>query len=106
MIQRITAIATSRSKRLSTQLNFVLHGLSSFLLPTVAGKQQTANGIQLASRTILNQDKRVEEHSTPQPWFATNAKSRTTVTRSAVLWIEVWNAIQLPPDAPDWSSEE
>ena len=66
----------------------------------------TANGIQLASKMILNQDKRVQEHSTPQPWFATNAKSRTTVTRSAVLWIEVWNAIQLPPDAPDWSSEE
>ena len=28
------------------------------------------------------------------------------MTRSAVLWIEVWNAIQLPPDASDWSSEE
>ena len=43
--------------------------------------------------------------------FATNAQSRTKrvvapVTRSAVLRIEVWHAIQLPPDASDWSREE
>ena len=63
---------------------------------------------------IHNQDKRVQEHFTAQPWlvdmtramngnimFATNAQSRTTVTG---IWVR--NAIQLPSDAPDWSSEE
>ena len=49
---------------------------------------------------ILNQDKRVQDITTAI-MFATNAQSRTTVTG---IWVR--NAIQLPSDAPDWSSEE